>query len=362
MGDVRGDVVDVPGEEDRGPLDLLELLVAQHETFEEVRDVHRVEGREEAALPVDVDHDDREGDRGDDQAPVPAGRDLERRREEVDEVGGGDPDRDQHPDVLVALEEDHRDHDPRDRHRAHHREAVRRGQVDRCLEDEEDEEDREHQEPVHRVDVDLGAELRRGVIDLEEREDPGRDPLVRDREDPRDHRLRGDDCRRDREGEERDVEEGGLGEDHLEEDVLRAGVRDEERTLPEVVQDERNEDEEPGPPDRFPAEVAHVGEERLAAGRAEDHLREDEEGGDPVGQEEGEAVQRVDREEDRRRLEDREHPRYREGDEPEDHDRPERPGDPLGPAPLEGEEPDRDERGDPDERDLGDIRRSRDQP
>ena len=52
------------------------------------------------------------------------------------------------------------------------------------------------------------------------------------------------------------------------------GVRvgEQQRALPEVVQDERRQHQrEPRQPNRLPAEVAHVGVERLTAGDDEKH-------------------------------------------------------------------------------------------
>ena len=50
-----------------------------------------------------------------------------------------------------------------------------------------------------------------------------------------------------------------------------AGVVQDQRGLAEVVQRQRREDdEEPGAPDRRPAEVAHVGVQRLGAGDDQD--------------------------------------------------------------------------------------------
>ena len=66
-------------------------------------------------------------------------------------------------------------------------------------------------------------------------------------------------------------------EDHLEQNVLGLGMGEDERTLAEVVQHQRHEDAGPGPHNRLPAQVAHVGVKSLAARGAQDDLRKDEE-------------------------------------------------------------------------------------
>ncbi len=119
----------------------------------------------------------------------------------------------------MGKHQDH--HQARDRHRTGDRHAVGRGEVLRFFEDQHHEDDGAHQRPVHEGDVDLGLHLAGGVGDLQQRHDPGGNPLVDDRKGPADDRLRGDDRRQNREDQERDVEIGGLVLDHAEQEVLR---------------------------------------------------------------------------------------------------------------------------------------------
>ena len=70
---------------------------------------------------------------------------------------------------------------------------------------------------------------------------------------------------------------------------LRLG--DQQRALPEVVQHQaRQHEEQPCGADRFPAEVTHVGIQRLGAGHAQHDRAEHDEGQQPVMQAEGRGV------------------------------------------------------------------------
>ena len=240
------------------------------------------------------------GTDGDHERPVPARLELAQARAEEGEVDQGDAPREGRVAVPVPAHEDGGDQDPGQGHGPGDGQPVGRGEVARLAEEEHHEEDGREEGPVDDIDVDLAPEIRRGVVDLHRRQQVRRDPLVDDREDPADHRLRRDHGRGDREEDEGDVEEGREGEDHLEEDARGAGVRQGERALAEVVDHEGDEDPAPGPPDRLAAEVAHVGVERLAAGRAEDHRGEDQERREAVREEKGEPEERVEREQHRR--------------------------------------------------------------
>ena len=154
--------------------------------------------------------------------------------------------------------------------------------------DEHERDAREHQRPVHLRHVDLALGRRRGVDDRDARKEAELHRLLRQRERARDERLRRDDGRDRREDDHR-VEERRRHqrvEGTLDRELAGRGAetrrartaRQQQRALPEVVEEQRREDDAvPGEADRPRAEMAHVGVERLAAGDAEDDRAEDEE-------------------------------------------------------------------------------------
>jgi hypothetical protein len=143
---------------------------------------------------------------------------------------------------------------------------------------------------------------------------------------------------------------GMLGEDHLEQDVLRPRMGQQERTLPEIVQDQRAEHKIPSADDRLPAQVPHVGIERLSPGRAENHLGQDEEPREAAVEQEPERIGGVDGLDHRRHLGDGGKAGDGQHREPEQHDRTERPGDLFRPLLLEPEQGEGDEARNEDER------------
>ena len=169
--------------------------------------------------------------------------------------------------------------------------------------------------------------------------------LLRDRERARDHGLRGDHRRHGREDHHRDV--GPVGEEQEERVGDRGRVVEDQRALAEVVEGEGREDEqEPGAPDRRPAEVAHVRVEGFRAGDGQDDRSHRDERDLQVCREEVEAVRRVQCLEDRRVARDLADAGYRDDHEPDDHHRTEQPADDVGPELLreeqDGEDADRD--------------------
>ncbi len=108
------------------------------------------------------------------------------------------------------------------------------------------------------------------------------------------------------------------------------GVLQQQRALPQVVQDQRRQHEtEPGQADRFAAEVAHVGIERLAAGHGQHHRAEHDEAMGAVQPEEANPVPGIERLPHFRRMHDPGHAEYRDGHEPDDDDRAEQSSDPM---------------------------------
>ncbi len=101
--------------------------------------------------------------------------------------------------------------------------------------------------------------------------------------------------------------------------------------------------------DGLPAEVPHVGVERLTAGDAQHDGPEDHEAVHLVVDEELDRVDRVQRAEDLGDPGDPDHAQHRERAEPHHHHRPEDATDRGGAALLDGEQPDEDGDGDRDD-------------
>ena len=96
-------------------------------------------------------------------------------------------------------------------------------------------------------------------------QEPELDGLLGEGVGARDDGLRGDDGRH--RGERHHGIVGPSGGEQIERIGDRAGVGQEQRSLPEIVQDKAGQDDgEPAEADRQPAEMAHIGIHRLAAG------------------------------------------------------------------------------------------------
>ena len=184
--------------------------------------------------------------------------------------------------------DDDEEQDRVDRERAGDGDAVGGGEAGRGLEaeDERDHGDEEHRVDGGHVDLALGVG---GVADPQPGQEAQRHGLAGDRERAGDHGLR-----RDHGGDGREHDHGQQRpRRHQQEERVGdgLGVGEDQRALAEVVEGERGEDEEePGAPDRGPAEVAHVRVERLRAGDREHHRAEGEERHETVLGEELDAV------------------------------------------------------------------------
>ncbi len=209
-----------------------------------------------------------EGDEADREREPAAVRGLGQVRAEEGEVDGeedGRADPDQPPRFFPERLGDDEEEQGVGGDRAGDRDAVGRAERGRGAEADHQRDDRDQQEPVDRRQVDLADLFVGGVADLQPRQEAELDRLLGHREGARDHRLRGDHRRHRRQHHHRhpapvrDQQEEGVGD--------RARVADDQRALAQVVERQRREDdEEPGAADRRPAEVAHVGVERLGAG------------------------------------------------------------------------------------------------
>ena len=180
----------------------------------------------------------------------------------------------------------------------------------------------DEQDPVDGRHVDLAGLARRREVDAHARQDAQLDRLARHRIGAGDHRLRCDHRGARRQRQRR--HQPGAREEAKERVVERARVAHQERALAHVVEGERGQDDAgPGDLDRAPAEVAHVGVERLGAGEREDDRADRREDVPAALAQEVERAARVERLQDRRLLDDLPDAGGREHREPEQDDRPE---------------------------------------
>ena len=168
--------------------------------------------------------------------------------------------------------EQHRVH----QQRAGDRDPVRRGEPFGRPEHEDEHEHAGEQRPVDPGQVDLAGLVLGGLPDPQRRQQPQLHRLPGHRERPGDHRLGRD--HRGRGGQHHHRDPGPARQQQEERRGDGARVAQDERPLTEVVERQRREDEEePGPTDRWPAEVAHVRVQRLGAGDAQhDRAERDE--------------------------------------------------------------------------------------
>jgi hypothetical protein len=129
----------------------------------------------------------------------------------------------------------------------------------------------------------------------------------------------------------------------------RGRVAEQQRALSEIIDDQRREDQpQPAAPQRRPAEMAHIGVQRLGAGHREKHRAQHQKTAPRRVRQFGDAVERVDRQEDARLLHDPPDPERRQNGEPHQHDRAEQTADRRGALALDHEKPDQQEERDRD--------------
>ena len=132
----------------------------------------------------------------------------------------------------------------------------------------------------------------------------------------------------------------------------RLRIAQEQRALTEVVEQQRRQHErEPGDANRPPAEMAHVGVERLAAGDDQEDGAEHGEAVPSVLAKERERMARIDRGEHDRLFDEPGDAERGDDQEPADHHRAEQPADAVGAVPLNREDADEDRH-----RDRHDVR------
>ena len=250
-------------------------------------------------------HQERD-DAGEQQRKPAALEQLDRVRGEENAVDHEEEavDRDHDDRRIAPLDRDQRRQQRGDRHQQRHRDAIGAGERVRRAEADHRAERRRRQQPVHQRHIDLAHRVAGGVADMHARQEAELDRLLRQREHARDDRLRGD---HGGEGGERDQRVMHPVRRELVERIIdRAGVGDQQRRLPEIVQHQRRQrDGEPGEPDRHPAEMPHVGVHRLAAGHGQEGGAEDGEADvEILVDQEIEGIERAERCEHRRRLDD----------------------------------------------------------
>jgi hypothetical protein len=206
-----------------------------------------------------------------------------------------------------------------------------------AVDDHDDGDRREHERPVHLRDVHLADFARRRVLDVQAGAVSELNGLAGERERAGDQRLRGDD--RGRCGDCHERQQRPLGGEQKE--GLRRGlsIDEQQRSLTEVVEEQGRQNEpEPGHSNRPPAEVTHVGIQRLAAGHDQKDRAEHRHTVKPMLSEEHDCVPGIDRFEDDRFAHDPHDAQCRNRNEPEHHDRPEKPADPVRAIALNAED------------------------
>ena len=117
--------------------------------------------------------------------------------------------------------------------------------------------------------------------------------------------------------------------------MQRVGVGEQQRALPEVVQQQAGKDKaQPAATDRRPPEMPHIGIERLGASDRENDGAEQNKARARVAEDQLNPVERVDCLEDPRLPDDLGETQQTERREPDDDDRAEKHADPLGAAAL----------------------------
>ena len=125
--------------------------------------------------------------------------------------------------------------------------------------------------------------------------------------------------------------------------LQRRDIPQQQRTLTEIIEQERRIDREiPRPRDRAATEMTEVGIERLAAGHAQQHRAEDREGDPGMPTEQHQCMRRVDGGEHAGMLQDRQQAEHGQRREPHHHHRPEQSADGTRAVTLQQEQTEQD--------------------
>ena len=201
-----------------------------------------------------------EGDRPDEQWEPAPGKELGQVRGEeqtVDDQEQPDLDRDQPQRPLPHLIFEHAKHQRGDEHRAGHRDAIGCGEVGAFTEAEHEQDHEQHQRPVDQGHIDLSGGFFAGEGDTQARHQPKLDRLLNDRISAGDDRLAGDHGGPG--GEDNQRQTPRLGGHQVKRALRSSGVGENQRALPEIVEQQRRKHrEQPRQRDRATAEMAHV--------------------------------------------------------------------------------------------------------
>ena len=242
---------------------------------------------------------------------------------------------------VPELPDHHEAHDAVGHHGGGDGDAVGRGEPARGAEQADQQQYADQQHDVDARQIDLPGMALGGVAHLEARQEPELDGLAHQREGAGDDGLARDHGRR---GGEPDQRHQHAIRHHAVERIFdRVRMRQHQRALPEIVDEQaRQHEEEPRGLDRLAAEMAEIGVERLAAGDRQEHCAEDHQPDHAVGQQEADAVPRVHRRQHRRIVADVHQPHHAQGEKPDDHDRAESAGHQRRAAALHREQADQD--------------------
>ena len=191
--------------------------------------------------------------RGDEKREPAAVEQLGRVRGEEDEI-------DQEQEAVQQIDEhgpvapmqgDEGRQDRGDHHVERDRKAVGAGEAARRSEAEDGREGQQGEGPVHERDVDMPALVARRMDDPHPGQEAELDRLLRQGEGPGDHRLRGDDGGERRQDDQRIMRP--VRRQMVERALEALGMGQQQGALAEIVQHQgRQNDEEPGHPDRGP--------------------------------------------------------------------------------------------------------------
>ena len=138
------------------------------------------------------------------------------------------------------------------------------------------------------------------------------------RERARDYRLRGDDRRGRRQTDQRI--EAPFGRQAIKRVLEGTRIAEQHRSLSEIIEQERREDEpDPGRPQRIPAKMPHIGVEGFGAGHGEENRSQHEETAPRRIDKQRETVDRIDRQEDARVVDNAPYAEQCEHREPHQH-------------------------------------------
>ena len=313
----------VAGEKNRRPRHDVRRLLFQtlHQRLERHFRAPRLEGQQPRPAPP----------RGHDQHDREAEHDRNPRAfQDIDE-GRGDKDRidenERHHQRRRAPERpapllphhDEAEHAGRPFRRGHRQHIGRRQRAGGAEHDHE-QQDADQQDEIDARHVDLAEKLRGGVPDFEARQQAELHRLPRQGIGTRDDGLARD--RRGSRGEDDQRQAHRFRRQQIERIGERRRVGQDQRALPEIIQQQRRQDEqEPRRLDRLAAEMPEVGVERLRPGHDQEDGTERNQPDEVMVRDEREPVPRVDRVQHRRIVGDVNGADHRHHQEPEHGDR-----------------------------------------